>query len=61
VHLDRGYDNATARAELASRGLTGQIAAKGKPASVQASRRWPVERTHAWLTSSKAGLEHRTL
>jgi transposase len=48
VHLDRGYDNATTRAELAKRGMTGQIAAKGTPAPIQASRRWPVERTHAW-------------
>jgi hypothetical protein len=45
VHLDRGYDSATIRAELAERGMTGQIAAKGKPAPIQASRRWPVERT----------------
>jgi IS5 family transposase len=48
VHLDRGYDSAKARTELAGRGMTGQIAAKGKPAPIQASRRWPVERTHAW-------------
>ena len=48
VHLDRGYDSATTREVLATRGMTGQIAAKGTPAPVQASRRWPVERTHAW-------------
>jgi transposase len=48
VHLDRGYDGAKARTELASRGMTGQIAAKGTPVPIQASRRWPVERTHAW-------------
>jgi len=48
VHLDRGYDSAKAREELAGRGMRGQIAAKGTPAAVQASRRWPVERTHAW-------------
>lgn len=28
--------------------MAGQIAAKGTPAPIQASRRWPVERTHAW-------------
>jgi hypothetical protein len=33
---------------LARRGLAGRIAEKHKPAPVQASRRWPVERTHAW-------------
>jgi transposase len=48
VHLDRGYDSTTARELLAARGMTGQIAAKGTPAPIQASRRWPVERTHAW-------------
>jgi transposase len=47
VHLDRGYDSAKTRAELATRGLTGQIAQRGKPAPLQAGRRWPVERTHA--------------
>jgi transposase len=39
VHLDRGYDSAKSRAELAARGMTGQIAAKGTPAPIQASRR----------------------
>ena len=33
---------------LAERGMTGQIATRGVPAPVQASRRWPIERTHAW-------------
>jgi len=48
VHLDRAYDSAKARTLLAERGMTGQIAQKGKPAPIQASRRWPVERTNAW-------------
>jgi Transposase DDE domain len=48
VHLDRGDDSATTRELLTARGMTGQIAENGKPAPVQASRRWPVERTHAW-------------
>jgi IS5 family transposase len=48
VHLDRGYDSSKTREELAGRGLRGQIAQKGKPAPVQASHRWPVERTNAW-------------
>lgn len=48
VHLDRGYDSDKTRTELAARGMTAQIAAKGIPAPIQASRRWPVERTHAW-------------
>jgi transposase len=48
VHLDAGYDYQTCRAVLAERGLVGEIATRGVPAPVQASRRWPVERTHAW-------------
>jgi len=48
VHLDAGYDSATTREELASRGMTGQIAHKGDKAPIQASQRWHVERTHAW-------------
>ena len=48
VHLDAGYDSVNTRAELATRGLTGQIAHKGEKAPIQASRRWPVERTNAW-------------
>jgi Transposase DDE domain len=45
VHLDRGYDNAKTRATLAERGLDDHIAHKGTPAPIQASKRWPVERT----------------
>jgi hypothetical protein len=33
---------------LAERGLQGAIARKGLPAPVQATKRWPVGRTHAW-------------
>jgi hypothetical protein len=28
--------------------MRGQIAAKGTPAPIQATKRWPVERTNAW-------------
>jgi IS5 family transposase len=48
VHLDRGYDSAKAREELAGRGFNGRIAERGRPAPVQAGRRWVIERTHAW-------------
>jgi transposase len=51
VHLDRGYDSGKTRKMLAERGLTDQIATKGTPAPLQASQRWPVERTHAWSNS----------
>ena len=48
VHLDRGYDSGKTRTTLADRGLAGRIAQRTLPAPIQASRRWPVERTHAW-------------
>jgi transposase len=49
VHLDAGYDWRPGRQILSERGMVGQIATRGKPAPVQASRRWPVEQTHAWV------------
>ncbi len=48
VHLDAGYDSDKTRTELAARNLRGRIAHKGEKAPIQASRRWHVERTHAW-------------
>lgn len=53
VHLDRGYDSDVTRERLAARGLRGAIAARGKPAPVAASQRWPVERTNAWTNAHK--------
>jgi transposase len=48
VHLDAGYDYQPCRQALAERGMAGEIATRGTPTPVQATRRWPVERTHAW-------------
>jgi transposase len=48
VHLDAGYDYRSCRQALAERRMVGQIATRGMPAPIQAGRRWPVERTHAW-------------
>jgi transposase len=48
LHLEAAYDCQPCRQVLADRGMVGQIAARGLPAPIQASRRWPVERTHAW-------------
>jgi hypothetical protein len=48
VHLDAGYDYQTCRLVLAERGMAAQFATCGRPAHIRASRRWPVERTHAW-------------
>jgi transposase len=51
VALDAGYDSDTTRTTLAERDLAGQIAHKGTPAPIQATTRWPVERTHAWANN----------
>ena len=48
VHLDAGYDYQPCRQVLTTRGMVGQIATRGLPAPIQASRRWVIERTHAW-------------
>jgi transposase len=48
VHLDAGYHSHATRQLLTDRELGGQIASNGIPAPVQATKRWPVERTHAW-------------
>jgi hypothetical protein len=48
-HLDAGYDSKPTRATLAGLGFSARIARRGTPAPLQASRRWPVERTHAWM------------
>jgi Transposase DDE domain len=53
VHLDRGYDSDKTRATLAARGLTGNIAERGKPAPVTAGNRWVVERTNSWHNAHK--------
>jgi hypothetical protein len=41
VHLDAGYDDQPCRQVLTERGMTGEIATRGQPAPIQASRRWP--------------------
>lgn len=53
VHLDRGYDSGITRDRLAARELRGEIAARGMPAPIAASQRWPVERTNAWTNAHK--------
>jgi hypothetical protein len=47
--LDAGYDSQPTRQLLDELGFDGQIARKGLPAPIQASERWPVERTHSWM------------
>jgi hypothetical protein len=48
VHLDAGYDSRTTWELLDEFGCEGQIATKGKPVPLQATGRWPVERTNSW-------------
>jgi len=53
VHLDRGYDSRTTREKLEDRGLLAVISEKGKPAPLQATKRWVVERTNSWNNAHK--------
>ena len=53
VHLDRGYDSDLTRKRLAERHLIGVISQKGKSAPLQATNRWVVERTLAWLAQNR--------
>ena len=48
-HLDAGYDSSPPAKPSPGLGFSGQIARRGTPAPLQAGRRWPVERTHAWM------------
>ncbi len=43
VHLDRGYDSDATRERLEDRELKAEISEKGKPAPLQATKRWVVE------------------
>jgi hypothetical protein len=49
MYLDRGYDSRKTRDLLDILGYDAEIAVKGKPAPIQAGKRWPVERTHSWM------------
>lgn len=53
VHLDRAYDSEATRKRLESRGLEAVISQKGKPAPLQATKRWVVERTNSWNNAHK--------
>jgi transposase len=53
VHLDQGYDSETTRERLRASGLASAISEKGKPASLQATKRWVVERTNSWNNAHK--------
>lgn len=51
VSLDRGYDSIKSRELIAELGFTAEIARRGVPASIQAGKRWPVERTRSWMNA----------
>jgi IS5 family transposase len=53
VHLDRGYDSRSTREKLKHRNLLAVISEKGKPAPLQATKRWVVERTNSWHNAHK--------
>jgi hypothetical protein len=53
VHLDRGYDSRSTREKLKGRSLLAMISEKGKPAPLQATKRWVVERTNSWHNAHK--------
>ena len=53
VHPDRGYDSEATRERLEARSLTPMISEKGKPAPLQATKRWVVERTNSWHNAHK--------
>jgi hypothetical protein len=48
VHLDAGDDDQPCRQVLADRGMVGRSSPAGCQHRSRPSRRWPVERTHAW-------------
>jgi transposase len=53
VHLDRAYDSKPTRELLERHGLGGAISEKGKPAPLQATKWWVVERTNSWSNTHK--------
>jgi hypothetical protein len=53
VHLDRGYDSGATRERLEERRLLAEISKKGKPAPLEATKRWVVERTSSWHNAHK--------
>lgn len=53
IRLDRGYDSGATHEELLGRGLIPEISEKGKPAPLNATGRWIVERTNSWQNAHK--------
>ena len=53
VHLDRGYDSEPTRLRLLEHGLVAEISERGRPAPLNATKRWVVERTNSWQNAHK--------
>ena len=53
VHLDRGYDSGLTRLRLLEFGLLAEISRKGRPAPLNATKRWVIERTNSWQNAHK--------
>ena len=53
VHHDRGYDSEPTRLRLQERGLVAEISRKDRPAPLNATRRWVIERTNSWHNAHK--------
>src|SRR5215212_4172214 len=53
IHLDRGYDSEATRVRLLERGLVAKISERGRPAPLNATKRWVVERTNSWYNAHK--------
>jgi transposase len=53
IHLDRGYDSEATRLRLSERGLRAEISERGRPAPLNATKRWVVERTNSWHNAHK--------
>ena len=53
AHVDRGYDSKLTRLRLLERGLVAQISRKGRPAPLNATKRWVIERTNSWHNAHK--------
>jgi len=53
VHLDRAYDSDPTRQRLRGLGLGAEISPRGRPAPLNATRRWLIERTNSWQNAHK--------
>lgn len=49
VHLDAAYGTVKGTKTAAEHGLLAEVAVKGVAAPIQNTKRWPVERTNAWV------------